>query len=134
MSSERSDREGGDEEALGGILHEVLERKQAGEHPTATEYTARYPHLREKIESHFRMMGLLDGLRESGGSASGDSLGEAISALPEPIQRAIFLRHFERFTWSRIAQTLGEPEERIRRGYTRAVRQLMARCSSDPGA
>jgi len=133
MFSERSDRERGDEEALGEILREVLERKQAGEHPTAGEFTARYPHLRERIEGHFRMMGLLDGLRESGGSATGDSLGEAISALPEPIQRAIFLRHCERFPWSRIARTLGEPEEKIRRGYSRAVRQLIARCSGDRG-
>ena len=135
-----SRRHRADEEILAAILAEIIDRRRSGETPSAEEYIARHPHLREAIEAHLATIDVLEGDAPglepaSGGPARaepGEKLGKAIDALPSRLQRAIYLRHFEKLPWAEVARRMGEAEDALRRSYARALRDLVALCS--PGA
>ncbi len=131
---------GADFETLGAILAEIIERRRRGEKPEVSEYVEKYPGLEGAIREQLQMVELLEGTDLAGkgaaegmeprkGSAS-DLLGQTISAFSEALQRVIFLKNFEGLRWPEIARQLGEPEEKLRREYARAVRELIERCST----
>lgn len=131
-----------DAEAIGAILAEVIQRRRDGEMPRVEEYVAKHPVLETVLREHFQMLELLehDAPGAFAGGASGQiapetaelakRLGPAISALPDRMQRVIFLRNFENLRWAEIAERVGEDEEVLRRGYASVMRELLERCSA----
>jgi DNA-directed RNA polymerase specialized sigma24 family protein len=128
-------------EVLGSILAEIVDRRRAGAAPTAGEYAARYPAFAEAIGKHLDLIEYLESARGAWRGAHADeslvdhplppvSLAAAIAELPEPSQRVIFLRHFERLPWREIAERLGESEKTLRTRHAAALRALIERCRS----
>ncbi len=145
--SSASERAEGDAEAMGAILSEVIRRLRDGETPRVEEYIAKFPQFEGVLRDHFQVLGLLEGqdFGASGGVTSGEEaagrrppslagrLGPTIAALPERLQRVIFLRNFEKLRWSEIARQVGQPEEDLRREYAAALRELVECCSAPAG-
>jgi DNA-directed RNA polymerase specialized sigma24 family protein len=128
-----------EEEVLGGILEDVVDRRRAGAKPTANEYAARYPKLADTIGAHLDLIEYLESASGAwqdsrAGKPSGvqalalGGLAGAIAGLPEPSQRVVYLRHFEHLPWREIAERLCESEKVLRKRHATAFRLLIEHC------
>ncbi len=135
MVNARVDLRKKDDEVLGAILCEVIDRRRRGEFPTASEYALRYPHLRKEIEADLHTISLLEGDEETRESVTAalPRVGWLIARLPALEQHIIFLRNFEKRRWEEIARILDRQEMDLRRTYAGAIGDLLAKCSP-PGS
>jgi len=134
-----------DRETLGAVVADAIARLRAGEAPRAEEYIARHPHLAGEIAADLETIAALEGLgtvaaerpRIDGEAVvartaerprtDAEAVDAALSALPENLQRAFFLRHGEGRAWETIAAELGEDEAALRREYASVIHRLLER-------
>jgi len=127
MSGRKNERN--EDETLGEILADLVDRRLLGESPTVDDYAAQHPELREAIAGHLEIMDLLAGAREAKEAAhSPNDLAAAVAELPEASQKLIYLRHIERVPWPEVARRMEEPEEDLRRRHAADLRWLIERC------
>ncbi|MBI4586688.1 MAG: sigma-70 family RNA polymerase sigma factor [Planctomycetes bacterium] len=118
-----------DEEILGGILVDAIDRLRRGECPAAEEYALKHPRLRGEIEERLRILQILEAGGGGKSATGGADLAAAIATFSPGLQRLFYLRHFESRPWPEIARLLAEPEETLRRQHARALKELMLKCA-----